>query len=297
MVSHDAKSQIQAWGELYAFDLPKDLRGALWMCSSNDAHQEIERLFPNTAEQIRTPHETTDEQVETSESIWTDDSKWHIRPTVFEQHCRFEIYRSILPQSSGRDSGALSKKPLKELRRLQHHADLKGRNGEKRLSRTWTLIIIGTDEMAVMQVQTDLGESDDGKSIEDRMVILRHEIFNFRTEPLIEGSSRHHRGRGNLKNAKGKALAKMLRKSQRGVETDPKVKTVNEVLRSWSAQLCESELIFIGANRKQVSIHFPESSAAYRKLRPFPFALGTPSLGELKRCFVKLTTAQIKVGL
>ncbi|KAG0143625.1 hypothetical protein CROQUDRAFT_48535 [Cronartium quercuum f. sp. fusiforme G11] len=289
MSVNDAKGQIQVWGQLYALDLPKSLRGTLWKCHTNESKLKVEEHFKKMIYR-NSPNENIDE----SNRTWTeqDDSKWYLRPLILDEICLIKIYRSILPQSYGRDSGALFKKPLDELKHLQFHLNTKGQ--ANRHNRRWSLMILGINEIGALEVQTELepeGDDDSKKSIQHRLVVLREEVAKY--ENSIEGTTSKN---SRKKSKKFKTPEKISRKSNRGVDTSPKSTTVDKLLHSWQKQLEESELIFIGASRKDVSEHFPETSTAYRKLRPFPFAFGIPSVDELKRCFVVLTTAEIQVG-
>ncbi|EGF97792.1 uncharacterized protein MELLADRAFT_114085 [Melampsora larici-populina 98AG31] len=264
--------EIQAWGELYIFDLPKPLRTALF-----------------TKNLITFPYGTSlapQARIEESEEIWTDNPGWINRIKLFDQAYRFDFFRCVLPESFGRESGLISEKPLTELKRLQYDDAIFGH-------RRWSLIIIGKEKIAALHLQTDLLKGDENETIKDRLVILKNEVIE--PAPVVEGKK--GRSKSYSKSKKEKAVEKLSRKSQRGVDRDTMNKAGSELLASWEKELERSELIFVGASRKQISTFFPESSLLYNKLRAFPFTFGAPTIEELKMCYLKLTTAKLDIEL
>ncbi|EGF99150.1 uncharacterized protein MELLADRAFT_112969 [Melampsora larici-populina 98AG31] len=261
--------EIQAWGELYIFDLPKPLRGALF---ANDLILPYS-LAPQTS-------------VETSEEIWPGNPEWIKRIKLYSKAYRFEFFRCVLPQSFGRESGLIFDKPLSELRRLQYDDKILGH-------RRWTLIIFGKEKIAAIHLQTDLLKHDENGTIKDRLVILKDEV-----KPVLAVETK----KVHSKTKKERLVEKLTPKSSTGVDRDPMNKDLmkqagSELLVSWETELEKSELIFAGATKKEISTFFPESSSLYNKLRSFPFDFGSPNIEELKRCYVKLTTAKLNLDL
>ncbi|KAH9820597.1 hypothetical protein DFH28DRAFT_1093015 [Melampsora americana] len=243
--------------------LPKPLRGALFT-----KHPITLPYGPSPAPQP---------SVESSEEIWTDDPEWIRKISLHDQTYKFEFFRCVLPHSFGRESGLISDKPLSELRKLQRHDD------KQSIHRRWSLIVFGKERIASMHVQIDLLKGDESNLIKDRLVILKNEVK--KPVQVLEIK------KGHSKSKKEKVVEKLSRKSQRGVDRDPMNK--DPMNKAASELLAKSELIFVGASKKQISIFFPESSPLYNKLRAFPFAFGPPKIEELKRCYVKLTTAKL----
>ncbi|EGG04973.1 uncharacterized protein MELLADRAFT_64518 [Melampsora larici-populina 98AG31] len=277
-ITSNHEQDIRERGELYIFDLPKPLRGALF--TKNPIALPYGPSLPPLP------------SVESSEDIWTDNPEWIKKIHLFDQTQKFEFFRCVLPRSFGRESGLIFDKPISELRKLQRHDDKDSSH------RRWTLVIFGKDKIAAIHIQTDLFNREESKPIKDRLVILKDEVkkrwSSISSAPVIESK------KGHAKSKKERVVEKLSRKSQRGVDRDPvnkdpMNKAGSELLASWENELEKSELIFVGASKKQISILFPESSPLYNKLRAFPFAFGSPKIEELKRCYVKLTTAKLNL--
>ncbi|EGG06102.1 uncharacterized protein MELLADRAFT_63647 [Melampsora larici-populina 98AG31] len=276
---------IQAWGELYIFDLPKTLRGDLFKINLITFHcGSSESLAPQTS-------------VEASEEIWPGNPEWIKRIKLFGQAYRFEFFRCVLPQSYDRESGLIFDKPLFELQRLQHDPVIFGH-------RRWTLIIFGKENIAAIHLQTDLAKHDESETIKDRLVVLKDEVIKLKADfdsrnifPTINLAapgleSKNGDSKSYPKSKKEKVVEKLSRKKG-AVDRDHMNKAGSELLSSWENELDKSELIFVGASKKEISTFFPESSSLHNKLRAFPFAFGSPDIEELKRCYVKLTTAKL----
>ncbi|KAH9820598.1 hypothetical protein DFH28DRAFT_1079441 [Melampsora americana] len=237
------KDLLHSWGELYIFDLPKPLRGALF------AQNLI--TFPYG------PSLAPEPRIEASEEIWTDNPEWIKKIKLSDKTYRFKFFRCAFAS----------------LRRLQHDDEIFGH-------RRWTLIIFGKETIAAIHLQTDLSKCVEIETIKDRLTILKDEV---KIPALVV-----QRKNAYSKSKKKKAVEKLSRKSQRGIDKDPMNKDPmnkagSELLASWENELEKSEMIFVGA----------KSSALYNKLRAFPFPFGSPSIEELKRCYVKLTTAKL----
>ncbi|KAF9124421.1 hypothetical protein BGX30_000956, partial [Mortierella sp. GBA39] len=152
-------------------------------------------------------------------------------------------------------------------------------------ARYWTLILIGGGHFAGVVMDLAGQMSSHGRD----MKVVAHKTFHRYTVRKKQGGSQAAHGVANS------AGARIRMYNEEALKLE-----VRELLEGWSHWIKQSECVFVhspGNNRKVLYYENSVLSAAEKqgRLRSIPFMTRRPTLTELKRAFVELTTVKLSV--
>lgn len=152
-------------------------------------------------------------------------------------------------------------------------------------ARYWTLILIGGGHFAGVVMDLAGQVSSHGRD----MKVVAHKTFHRYTVRRKQGGSQAAHGVANS------AGARIRMYNEEALKLE-----VRELLEGWSHWIKQSECVFVhspGNNRKVLYYENSVLSAAEKqgRLRSIPFMTRRPTLTELKRAFVELTSVKVSV--
>ncbi|KAG0295994.1 hypothetical protein BGZ96_010415 [Linnemannia gamsii] len=152
-------------------------------------------------------------------------------------------------------------------------------------ARYWTLILIGGGHFAGIVMDLAGQVSSHGRD----MKVVAHKTFHRYTVRKKQGGSQAAHGVANS------AGARIRMYNEEALKLE-----VRELLEGWSHWIKQSECVFVhspGNNKKVLFYDNSVLSAAEKqgRLRSIPFITRRPTLTELKRAFVELTTVKVSV--
>ncbi|KAF9916637.1 hypothetical protein BX616_003210 [Lobosporangium transversale] len=152
-------------------------------------------------------------------------------------------------------------------------------------ARLWTLIMIGGGHFAGMVMDLAGQVSSHGRD----MKVIAHKTFHRYTVRRQQGGSQGSHGIANSAGAR----VRMYNEEALKLE-------VRELLEGWSHWIQQSECVFVhspGNNRRVLFFENSVISTADRqgRLRSIPFMTRRPTLSELKRAYLELTTVKVSV--
>jgi hypothetical protein len=153
--------------------------------------------------------------------------------------------------------------------------------------RTWTMIMLGGGHFAgcVIDVNASLGAS---ANIDKQVKLITHKTFHRYTTRRKQGGSQSTND--NAKGAANSAGAQIRRHNEMLLQQE-----VRAVLDQWRSHIENSELVFVHApsgNRKLV-FHYDGAVLDPSRVKSIPFATRRPTLSELRRVFLELTTVKV----
>ncbi|KAF9301161.1 hypothetical protein BGZ74_007038 [Mortierella antarctica] len=149
--------------------------------------------------------------------------------------------------------------------------------------RYWTLVLIGGGHFAGVIMDLAGQVSTHGRD----MKVIAHKTFHRYTVRRKQGGSQAAHGAANSAGARIRMYNEEALKSE-----------VRELLDSWSEWINQSECVFVhspGNNRRVLFYDGSVVSAADKqgRLRSIPFMTRRPTLSELKRAYLELSTVKV----
>ncbi|KAH7026832.1 hypothetical protein BKA57DRAFT_421727 [Linnemannia elongata] len=199
--------------------------------------------------------------------------------TLYDETVRLGIYKNALPNQE-QDQDWI-KYQLQAKQQQQPAASIQ----PPKQARYWTLILIGGGHFAGVVMDLAGQVSSHGRD----MKVVAHKTFHRYTVRRKQGGSQAAHGIANS------AGARIRMYNEEALKLE-----VRELLEGWSHWIKQSECVFVhspGNNRKVLYYENSVLSAAEKqgRLRSIPFMTRRPTLTELKRAFVELTSVKVSV--
>lgn len=154
--------------------------------------------------------------------------------------------------------------------------------------RTWTILMLGGGHFAGCVVDVNLSKGGGEKSVDKQVQFIAHKTFHRYTTRRKQGGSQS--ANDNAKGAAVSAGAQIRRYNEQLLQQE-----VRDILGQWRQHILNSELVFVHApsgNRK-ILFNYEGAVLEQAKVKSVPFATRRPTLGELKRVYVELTTVKV----
>ncbi|GAA5804551.1 hypothetical protein HPULCUR_010051 [Helicostylum pulchrum] len=154
--------------------------------------------------------------------------------------------------------------------------------------RTWTVLMLGGGHFAGCVIDINASKGGGDKSIDKQVQFVTHKTFHRYTTRRKQGGSQS--ANDNAKGAAQSAGAQIRRYNEQLLQQE-----VRDIVSQWRQHILNSEIVFVHApsgNRK-VLFNYEGAVLDNQMVKSIPFATRRPTLGELKRVYVELTTVKV----
>ncbi|CAO3594068.1 unnamed protein product [Absidia cylindrospora] len=156
--------------------------------------------------------------------------------------------------------------------------------------RLWTLLMMGGGHFAGAIVDVGQSKGLAEQQLSKQVNILTHKTFHRYTTRRKQGGSQSANDNG--KGKANSAGAQIRRYNEMALQQD-----IRELLSQWKKYIDQSELVFVQAPSGNKKIIYGYDGAVLRKDNPrihnMPFTTRRPTLSELRRVYLELTTLKV----
>ncbi|CAO3638933.1 unnamed protein product [Cunninghamella blakesleeana] len=200
---------------------------------------------------------------------------WFTVPSITSFPFNLGIYRTLLNKSTITDIEAVNK--------LQINNSSKG-------SRLWTVLMMGGGHFAGAVIDVNKSQGILEQQVNKQAHILTHKTFHRYTTRRKQGGSQsaNDSGKGKAKSAG----AQIRRYNELALQQD-----IRELLDQWKKYIDQSEMVFVHAPSGNKKIIYGYDGAVLKKgdskISSIPFTTRRPTLSEIRRVFMELSTLKV----
>ncbi|ORZ24070.1 hypothetical protein BCR42DRAFT_402190 [Absidia repens] len=274
-------------------DADKNIRGDSGL-DTIDEEDKVATLVGKQQLEL-TETQAIEDQVTATASQWAAAAKtplqqkyssvsWFTVPSLTKVPFHLGVYRVLLESTKKAPS---SLDAVQQIQQQQQHPNGSTNQPSPRL---WTLLMMGGGHFAGAIV--DVGQSKGlvEQQLSKQVNILAHKTFHRYTTRRKQGGSQSANDNG--KGKANSAGAQIRRYNEMALQQD-----IRELLSQWKKYIDQSELVFVQAPSGNKKIIYGYDGAVLQKENPkihnMPFTTRRPTLSELRRVYLELTTLKV----